>query len=145
MKRLLALIILVTLAPAYSQTIFMVCGDLGARRAGIDIFSGYYAAVDGNYFEYSKEDNEWNVYCKDSDTSLGKRLRMRSVCSLNREGVSKLTQTLETGDKEWTTLSYQRLDFQNLRAYYSEKKYQKCEPAVPRAWAERVEKERLAK
>ena len=146
MKRLLALIILAALVPAHGQTKFMVCGDLRAWRQGLDLFSVYYAAVDGNYFEYIKEENNWGVFCEEGDTNLGKGVRMRTVCSVNEEGVRKLDQHYANSGKGWKTFLYRRLDFHNLRAYYSEEKYQKCEAgAVPKAWVERVDRERRMK
>lgn len=146
MTRTLALIILSILAPAYGQTKFMVCGDRAiAERLGIGAFVTYYAQVDGNYFVYSQEDNEWNTYCEDKDMRPAKILRMRVVCSLSPEGVGKLEQSSTNDGGEWITTLEQRLDFRNFRVYYG-RKYRKCEANVlPKAWVERVEKERLAK
>ena len=146
MKRLLALIILAALVPAHGQTKFMVCGDLRAWRQGLDLFSVYYAAVDGNYFEYIKEENKWRVFCEEGDTKIGKWVRMRTVCSVTEKSVRKLDQHYENSGEEWKTFLYRRLDFHNLRIYYSEEKYDKCEAGVvPKAWVERLEWERRMK
>ena len=146
MKSLLALIILVTSVPAQGQTIFMVCGDLRGMRQGLHLFLNYYAAVDANYFEYIKEENKWRVFCEERDTSFGKWMRSRTACSVTEEGVTELSQRYTNSGNGWKTYLYRRLDFHNLRIYYSEEKYDKCEAGVvPKAWVERLEWERRMK